>query len=167
MSIWRSQYFLKFIALLLKYIRAIRYKPIKNFLIHRYVARYHIDCHEIQDIDFIDFNDFYSRRVSRMLEQDKDFWIIPCDSKLISQENLRAQNKINAKGDYFLLHDLLVEPVSVCSNFNFGLTNIFYLGAEDSHQVVAPHDLLLNKYKFIPGKLHITDPEYLKSYDFI
>lgn len=135
------------------------FKPLKNWMISRFILKYNVNMSEamIQNIQlFENFNAFFIRQLKselRPITRNEKTIASPVDG-CVRQMGLVQQGKIfNAKGHAFSLYELLGGDLERCTPFLQGTYANLYLAPSDYHRVHMPYAGKLKTMIYIPGKL--------------
>jgi len=102
---------------------------------------------------YASFGDFFARRLrdgARSTGGGPGDVVAPADGKLAARGVAEAGHLIQAKGQDYLLADLLADP-ALADELEGGLYLTFYLSPRDYHRVHSPVDGRLVGYDWVPG----------------
>jgi len=132
---------------------------IKKILINLAIVVFDINIEEAiskNPSDYINFNDFFMRRLkegARIINQDTNKIVSPCDGE-VSQCGIIDKNLlIQAKGRYFDLTTLVGGDENIAQRFLNGHFATIYLSPKDYHRVHMPCDGNLLHSIYVPGEL--------------
>lgn len=140
-------------------IARIRNKPVKNFLITRFVKLYNVNTEEIRlelPDDFATFNDFFIRELTdgaREIATGARSIVSPVDGTVSVAGKLREDSILQAKGLDYSLDDLLATDLEEAAAYVNGRFATIYLAPYNYHRVHAPFDGELVAARYIPGDL--------------
>ena len=140
-------------------IARIKYPPIKNFLIEKFINLYEINTEEVKKvipIDFDTFNDFFIRELkkdARPLPQSEKILCSPVDGTLTVYGDINEEILIQAKNHDYLLQDLVCRPKNEINQFVNGQFSTIYLAPFNYHRVHSPIDGRITRIDHIPGNL--------------
>jgi phosphatidylserine decarboxylase len=140
-------------------IARIRYAPVKNFLIRRFVSAFDVDLEEIRgDVpgDFPTFNDFFIRELkadARPVDDDDEAIVSPADGTVSVAGLIRGDTIFQAKGLDYTLGDLLGTDLDEAARYVDGSFATIYLAPYNYHRVHAPLAGELVAARYVPGDL--------------
>ena len=140
-------------------IARIKYPPIKNFLIEKFINLYEINTEEVKKvipIDFDTFNDFFIRELkkdARPIPQSEKILCSPVDGTLTVYGDINEEILIQAKNHDYLLQDLVCRPKNEINQFVNGQFSTIYLAPFNYHRVHSPIDGRITRIDHIPGNL--------------
>jgi phosphatidylserine decarboxylase len=143
----------------------IRYLPVKNWLIARFVAAYDVDVDEVRrpvPDGFDTFNDFFTRELTpeaRPVDGTKDSLISPVDGTVSAAGPIRGDTLIQAKGISYTLPDLLATDLALSAEFADGSFATIYLAPHNYHRVHCPMDAELVSARYVPGHLYSVNAQ--------
>jgi phosphatidylserine decarboxylase len=130
---------------------------IKTLFINTFMSRFNIDLTEaeIQNADeFPSFNAFFTRALMADARPIAESPVVsPADGAISQIGHIRGSDLLQAKGQYFSLHDLLGGDANLTSEFINGSFATIYLSPRDYHRVHMPTTGTLRKTVYVPGKL--------------
>ena len=130
---------------------------IKTLFINTFMKRFDIDLSEaeVQDPEeFSSFNAFFTRALKAGARPLADSDVVsPADGAISQIGHIRGSDLLQAKGQYFSLHDLLGGDATLTSEFINGDFATIYLSPRDYHRVHMPATGTLRKTIYVPGKL--------------
>lgn len=135
---------------------------IKNFIIKKYCAFYHIDMSEALEpncLNYLTFNDFFTRALredARFIDYRPQAIIAPVDGKIWQIGEVDAYG-ITAKGRGFTLEQLLADTGSA-AQFKRASFTVLYLAPDNYHRVHMPLAGRLRAMRYIPGSLFSVNP---------
>lgn len=130
---------------------------LKNVLIRRFIKHFHVDLGEAlieNAADFDSFNAFFTRALkpgARPLAEQPV--VSPADGSISQLGHIRGSDLLQAKGQYFSLHDLLGGDACLTSEFINGEFATIYLSPSDYHRVHMPATGTLRCTRYVPGAL--------------
>jgi phosphatidylserine decarboxylase len=130
---------------------------IKTLFINTFMKRFDIDLSEAQvqnPEEFPSFNAFFTRALKDGARPIADSPVVsPADGAISQIGHIRGSDLLQAKGQYFSLHDLLGGDATLTSEFINGDFATIYLSPRDYHRVHMPATGTLRKTIYVPGKL--------------
>lgn len=130
---------------------------IKQLFIGQFIKRYQVDLSEAvitNPDEFACFNDFFTRALKEGARPLAEQAVVsPADGQISQIGHIRGSDLLQAKGQYFSLHDLLGGDASLTSEFINGEFATIYLSPKDYHRVHMPVTGTLRKTIYVPGKL--------------
>ena len=140
-------------------IARIKYPPIKNFLIEKFINLYEINTQEVEKSipgDFATFNDFFIRELkkdARPISQSEKTVCSPVDGILTVYGDINEETLIQAKNHDYLVQDLVCRPKNEINHFINGQFSTIYLAPFNYHRVHSPIDGRIKRIDHIPGNL--------------
>jgi phosphatidylserine decarboxylase len=140
-------------------IARIKYPPIKNFLIKKFINLYKINTQEVEKLipgDFATFNDFFIRELkkdARPISQSEKTVCSPVDGILTVYGDINEETLIQAKNHDYLVQDLVCRPKNEINHFINGQFSTIYLAPFNYHRVHSPIDGRIKRIDHIPGNL--------------
>lgn len=141
---------------------------LKNRLIAAVIRHYHVNMTEAADpesANYESFNAFFTRALTagcRPLEGGKQTLVSPVDGA-ISQLGAIAGNQLfQAKGHYYSLAELL-GGADLSAPFENGQFATIYLSPRDYHRIHMPADGMLQRMRYLPGKLFSVNPRTART----
>lgn len=134
-------------------------KPWKNWVIRRFIEKYHVNINDaiLQDPnDFKNFNTFFIRHLKpelRPICKDEKAIVSPVDGCIRQLGDIVEGKIFNAKGHSFTLYELLGGDEANNLPFSQGTYTNLYLAPSDYHRVHMPYSGKLERMIYIPGKL--------------
>ena len=131
---------------------------LKNLLIKRAIAAFHINMDEAASSDLDDyenFNSFFTRALkegARPMNHDSDALVSPADGAVSQAGAITRQRIIQAKGSDYSASRLLGDSEEAKLYENGAFTTI-YLSPKDYHRVHMPIAGTLISTRYIPGDL--------------
>lgn len=132
---------------------------IKNWMIHRFIRKYHVDMSAALNENpesYSDFNHFFIRELKpslRPIATDEDGIISPVDGSIAQIGKVSKNQLLQAKGFYYDLETLLGGDPDLANLFYDGSFATLYLAPRDYHRVHMPLTGNLVKSIYLPGKL--------------
>lgn len=130
---------------------------IKTLFINTFMKRFGIDLSEavVQNAEeFPSFNAFFTRALKDDARPIADEEVVsPADGAISQLGHIRGSDLLQAKGQYFSLHDLLGGDASLTSEFINGEFATVYLSPRDYHRVHMPATGTLRSTIYVPGAL--------------
>lgn len=132
---------------------------LKSFLIKQFIRYFKVDLSEaiIQDpTQFKTFNDFFTRSLrqdTRPIASDRSAIVSPCDGTISVIGQIKKQQLLQAKNQYFDLLTLLGGDQQLANQFEGGAFTTLYLAPANYHRVHMPLAGKLEKSIYVPGKL--------------
>lgn len=152
-----------------KFISALTGKfmdsSISKFMIKPFIKSHNIKMEEYITKKYNSFNDFFIRNIkkeARLINDNKNALIAPCDSKLTCYK-ITKDLKFNVKNSTYSVSSLINDE-NVANAFNEGYALVFRLSPEDYHHYLFCDDgIIINNYK-IDGKYHSVNPIVYDNY---
>lgn len=152
-----------------KFISALTGKfmdsSISKFMIKPFIKSHNIKMDEYVNKKYNSFNDFFIRNIkkeARLINDNKNALIAPCDSKLTCYK-ITKDLKFNVKNSTYSVSSLINDE-NVANAFNEGYALVFRLSPEDYHHYLFCDDgIIINNYK-IDGKYHSVNPIVYDNY---
>jgi phosphatidylserine decarboxylase len=138
----------------------IRATAVKNWLITRFVAAYHVDVEEVLSPvpdGFDTFNEFFTRELApgaRPIDAQPDSLVSPVDGTVSAAGRIDGQTLLQAKGIYYTLSDLLATDLADTRDFSDGCFATVYLAPYNYHRVHCPVAGELISARYVPGQLY-------------
>lgn len=141
----------------------IKFPPLKNYFIRKFVRKYSVNMDEALQSDihaYQTFNDFFSRR----LKPGARVWASapalpsPVDGFISQMGPIQGQTMIQAKGFDYSVEELLCDK-AWADKFQDGSFATLYLSPRDYHRVHMPMDGNLVSMTFVPGRLFSVNTE--------
>ena len=110
--------------------------------------------------DFENFNAFFTRELAagaRPIDPDPNSFIAPSDGKISQCGRLTNNRILQAKGQFYLLRNLLANDPAA-SDFHNGFFHTIYLAPRDYHRVHMPMSGHLQRMIHVPGRLFSVAP---------
>lgn len=137
----------------------IRTPWMKNWMIKRFIKKYHVDMTAavVEDPEaYPDFNHFFIRHLKPELRPiangDKEI-ASPVDGAIAQIGKISKNQLLQAKKYYFDLESLLGGDTELARQFYDGSFTTLYLAPRDYHRIHMPLSGKLVKSTYIPGKL--------------
>lgn len=140
----------------------VKNPKVKNYIIQRFIAQYHVNMSEAQIEDpraYVSFNDFFTRHLKpecRPLAQTDI--ISPVDGCISEIGTINKGQLVQAKGKNYSVQELLACNERVASQFVDGCFATLYLSPKDYHRVHMPINAQLDSMTYIPGSLFSVQP---------
>ncbi len=134
-------------------------KFLKYFLIRIFIRFYKIDMNEalITNVnEYSNFNNFFTRKLktdARPFDLSPNVIVSPADGNVSALGKIAGSQLMQAKGHYFLVHDLLGGSKDLEKNFTNGIYTTVYLSPRDYHRVHMPISGKLVSTIYVPGSL--------------
>lgn len=141
----------------------------KNFAIHYFIKRYHVDLKEALNEDiqsYPNFNSFFTRFLKpelRPIASGDQVIISPADGSISQIGKIRNDTLLQAKGSYYSLSALLGGHETASRHFYDGSYITIYLAPKDYHRVHMPLNGRLTETIYVPGKLFSVNPDSARS----
>jgi phosphatidylserine decarboxylase len=135
---------------------------IKSFVKHFNI---NIDDYEKSIDEFTSFNDFFIRKLkknSRVINNDPNRLIFPCDGKFLAYQDVSSFDSFFLKNQKFSLREFLQDD-SLLNVYKNGSMLICRLAPDDYHRFHFPCDCIPNKSRLINGFLFSVNPIALKK----
>jgi phosphatidylserine decarboxylase len=138
----------------------IRYVPVKNWLISRFVAAYRVDVEEasrrVPD-GYASFNDFFTRDLrhdARSIDARPGTVVSPVDGTVSAAGRMDGESLLQAKGISYTLSDLIATDLTEAEELAGGLFATIYLAPYNYHRVHCPLEGQLVSARYVPGRLY-------------
>ncbi len=137
----------------------IKIKPIKNFLINRFISLYGVNTNEVKNSipdGFDTFNAFFIRELvtdARKINLSTNTVSSPADGNLTIFGDIQNHKLIQAKQHAYSLQNLLRQNTNDLKEFMNGKYATIYLAPYNYHRIHAPVDGMITKIHHIPGSL--------------
>jgi phosphatidylserine decarboxylase len=141
-------------------IARIRTKPVKDFLIRRFVSIYKVDVEEVTlpvPVGYLTFNDFFTRPLvdgARPIDKTANAIVSPVDGTVSAAGNIESDTVFQAKGKHYSLSDLLMTDIADAERFSNGTFATLYLAPYNYHRVHCPLSGKLVAARYVPGALY-------------
>lgn len=145
---------------LVRYIAGLRLRPVKDFLIRRFVAVYKVDIDEAEKPvpdGYATLNEFFTRSLAdgaRPIDASAASIVSPVDGTVSAAGRLESDSLLQAKGKHYSLSDLLMTDVPEAERFENGTFVTLYLAPRNYHRVHSPLDARLVAARHVPGALY-------------
>lgn len=140
----------------------IKNKPIKNYLIKRFIYKYAVNMQEAREENpehYSCFNNFFIRHLKPECRPIANTDIVsPVDGYISEIGPITAGKLLQAKGRDYSVQELLACDETLYSQFNSGSFATLYLSPQDYHRVHMPMTGILQQMIYIPGKLFSVQP---------
>lgn len=146
-------------------VARIRSKPVKNFMIRRFVALYGIHTDEVRlpvPEGFACLNDFFIRELAdgaRPVDARDEAIVSPVDGTVSAAGRLREHSILQAKGISYTLRELLMADLAGAARFGNGRFATIYLAPHNYHRVHAAVPGKLVAARYVPGDLYSVNAE--------
>lgn len=135
--------------------------------INKFVKNFNINMNDYEKgiEKYTSFNDFFYRKLSedsRPIYSDKNFFVSPCDSKLLSIEKIDKDSSFLIKGFKYNLNEL-VHDKSISENYKNGICLIFRLCPTDYHRFHFVDSGICSKSNLINGNYYSVNPVALEN----
>ncbi len=140
-------------------VARIRYRPIKNWMINRFVQAFNVNLNEaISDNpdDYEHFNAFFTRALKpsvRPISSDPHDVVSPVDGRISQLGPIREGRIIQAKGFDFSVAELLASDTHTAAQYAGGQFITIYLSPRDYHRIHMPVDGKPRYSTHVPGRL--------------
>ncbi len=143
---------------------------IKDRLIRRFIAAYHVDMAEAERgvAAFASFNDFFTRELkpgARPLSDEVAFILSPADGAVSQLGTITNGRIFQAKGRDFTAAELLGHGAEVAARFEGGAFITIYLSPRDYHRVHMPGAGVLQSTAYVPGDLFSVNTQTAEGVD--
>ncbi len=141
-------------------IARIKWEPLKNFFISRFIDHYKVDMSIAKTTDaksFRHFNAFFTRELkttARPVDLAENTIVSPVDGTISQLGKIQDDVLIQAKGKNYTLKALLGDNESISERFENGQFMTIYLSPRDYHRIHMPINGLLQNMTHVPGKLY-------------
>lgn len=135
-----------------------------RFIIKSFIKKNSIDMTQYEDVEYHDFNEFFTRRIRpelRPIDMDANKFISPCDG-LLSSYRINQNTVIPAKQSRYTIADLIGDKEEA-KKFEDGVCLVFRLCVNHYHRYFFFDDATISEPKFIKGKLHTVRPIALET----
>jgi phosphatidylserine decarboxylase len=138
-------------------------KPIKNYLIRYFLARYAVNMAEAKNSDpfsYRSFNEFFTRELKpgarKIATSDL---VLPADGILAEFGAIQDKTLIQAKNFNYSLTSLLAGHTEHAQMFTNGSFATVYLAPHNYHRIHMPLNGKLEHMLYVPGKLFSVNPK--------
>ena len=144
---------------IVNHLTRIRLRPLKNFLIRRFIAAYDVDIDELDRAvpdDYQTFNDFFTRELAagrRPVDPSPSAFTSPVDGSVSAVGSIEKDLILQAKGIYYSVPDLLATDLQDADHFVDGEFVTIYLAPFNYHRVHSPVSGELVAARYVPGDL--------------
>lgn len=138
------------------WLARIRIPIIKNWMIRRFIRKYHVDMSAalIENPEsYPDFNHFFIRELKPSLRPIANGIISPVDGTISQIGIIRKNQLLQAKDFYYDLETLFGGDATLARLFYDGSFTTLYLAPRDYHRVHMPLAGELTQSIYVPGKL--------------
>jgi len=128
-------------------------------LIPLFIKSYKINMDEYEERGFSSYNDFFTRRIKagkRVIDQEPDHLIAPCDGKL-TVYHIDEDSKFIIKDTPYTLHSLL-RSRKLADYYKGGTLLVFRLTVDDYHRFCYIDNGKKTKNYHIKGVFHTVNP---------
>ena len=135
-----------------------RLEFLKNWLITRFIAAFHVDMREAAEPDpraYANFNAFFTRALregARPVDMAAAAIVSPADGAVSQAGGISAGRIVQAKGRSYSVAELLADDAEA-SDFEGGSFATIYLSPRDYHRVHMPCHARLTGLRYVPGRL--------------
>ena len=132
-------------------------------MIKRFIKKNEIDLSLYEKEDYRNFNDFFTRRIRpelRVIEQDPNAFVAPCDG-LLSVYPIEEGRVMPIKQSEYTLADLL-DDEALAKEFDGGYCLVFRLCVHHYHRYAFADGGKPISNKYIKGKFHTVRPIALR-----
>lgn len=140
----------------------VTYPPVKDYIIQRFIKKYHVNMREALEEDpraYTSFNDFFIRHLKPECRPiDSTPLISPVDGCVSEIGRINKGQLIQAKGRQYGVSELLACEAGVAQQFEQGHFATLYLSPKDYHRIHMPMDAKLLSMTYIPGALFSVQP---------
>lgn len=136
-----------------------------RFLIPKFIKKNKIEITDYYSDNFQSFNDCFTRKIregKRIIEQNKDCFISPCDG-LLSVYKIKEGLIISIKQSEYSIYSLLKNK-ELANKYQDGMCLVFRLCVHHYHRYCYIDSGRKGKNVFIAGKLHTVRPIALESF---
>lgn len=143
-------------------LAASTHRPLAQWLITRFLARYAVNLAEAQPDrpeEYRSFNEFFTRPLrpgARALADAR--WICPVDGTVSQAGRIDGDQMIQAKGQAYSTLALLGGDAALAAQVHDGSFCTLYLSPKDYHRVHMPHTGQLRRMLYVPGTLFSVNP---------
>ncbi len=147
------------LTVLMGRLAEIRTPWLKNWMIRRFIRKYHVDMSAAQQETpeaYPTFNSFFIRQIKpslRPIANLKDDIACPVDGTVAQIGSINKNQLLQAKNFYFDLESLLGGDTQLAQTFYDGSFATLYLAPHNYHRIHMPLSGILEKSIYIPGKL--------------
>ncbi len=142
---------------------------VKNWFIHRFIQRFHVDMSEAAEPDYrvySSFNMFFTRALRdgvRPLGTGGKDIACPVDGRISQIGGIKQDHILQAKGRTYSVLELLAGSAALANQFADGEFATLYLSPRDYHRVHMPVDGSLRQMLYVPGRLFSVNPSATRS----
>lgn len=160
----------KLITCLAGIFAGLKYRPIKNLLIEKFIRAYQVDMTEAEALSidqYADFNDFFTRQLrsgARPLPENTNAMVSPADGVVSEFGQITQMQIIQAKGKMYSVAKLLGDD-DLASSIDGGCFATLYLSPKDYHRVHMPMNGKPVSIRHIPGKLFSVNNRTAQNLD--
>jgi phosphatidylserine decarboxylase len=161
------------LTVLVFHVARIRFRPVKDFLIRRFVAIYKVDVGEAESAvpdGYSSLNDFFTRSLvddARPIDISAESVVSPVDGTVSAAGDIQSDMLFQAKGKQYSLSDLLMTDISDADRFSNGRFATLYLAPHNYHRVHSPLDANLIAARYVPGALYSVNASTVSILIFV
>lgn len=133
--------------------------PLSRGRIKRFIKKNNINMDEFVDTKYKSFDDFFTRKIKeekRVLNNDEDVLVSPCDAK-ISVYKIDDDTNMNIKNSNYTISELLKDD-DLARKYKDGYCLVFRLCVDDYHHYSFVDDGEVVTKKRIKGRLNTVRP---------
>ncbi len=140
-------------------VARIRYRPVKNWMIVKFVQAFNVNLDEAispDPDDYEHFNAFFTRALKpgvRPVSPGAHDLVSPVDGRISQVGPIRDGRIIQAKGFDFTVAELLASDSQTARNYDGGQFITIYLSPRDYHRIHMPLDGQPTYSVHVPGRL--------------
>lgn len=140
-------------------VARIRYRPVKNWMIEKFIHAFKVNLEEAispNPDDYEHFNAFFTRAIKpgvRPVSPGAGDIVSPVDGHISQLGSIRNGRIIQAKGFDFTVAELLASDAETAARYNGGQFITIYLSPRDYHRIHMPIDGKPTGSTHIPGRL--------------
>ncbi len=152
------------LSTLMHRLARLRWRPLKDALIQRFVRLYQIDMTQALEPDlsaYPHFNAFFTRALrpgARPLDPDSQAVLCPVDGAVSQIGEITSGRLIQAKGRDYGVRELLGLATGMAHPFERGSFVTIYLSPSDYHRIHMPLTGTLVTMTYVPGRLFSVNP---------
>lgn len=128
-------------------------------LLPLFIHHYSIAMEDYEQAPYRSFNDFFKRKLAgraRTVQQERDVFVSPCDSRL-SVYKIDDACVFSVKHTNYTVESLLKNR-KLAKRFAGGFVWVFRLCVDDYHRYIYVDDGMVSKHYRIPGVFHTVNP---------
>lgn len=139
--------------------------PLSKFTIKRFINKNNIDMADYENVKYKSFADFFVRKIKkgkRVINEDANSLIAPCDSKLLVYD-INQNTCLKIKNSVYTINELIKDK-KLAHEYQNGKCLVFRLNVDDYHHYCHIDEGKIIESKEIKGVLHTINPIAFKRY---